>query len=576
MNMIAKTKFVLLSFSALVSLAGCDAGAEKLSNPDVRILWTNDTHGFLSPNFHREEGDDAYVERAPKEGKLGGMAHIATLVERQRAEQPNKTVLVDSGDTWHGTIVPLRLNGRPVLDVMNAIGYDAMTLGNVEFIYPQPVLTSLIRDAKFPILAANFYDLEFDERVKIPNLYPYIVKKVGDLKVGLIGMTYQWNTKTVAPVNVSGWSFGLRIDEVKADIDHLRNKEKVDIVVMLSHMGWPVDEKFATLVDGIDVIVGAHTHDVLYKPSLVYNEKSKREVLIVQSGSQGKMLGQLDLRVKDGRVVAYDQTLIPVRSKDIQPDPKIAKMIDDFRAPYKAELERVIGRTETLIYRLANWQNTGDNLITDAVRSRFKTDVSVSASWRFGGNTLPGPITVEDIYNLIPSEAPVQLLKIRGEDLWNIVEESVDNVQATDPFEQVGGDMLRYSGMEVMVDLKKSFPNRVQSIKIGGQPLDKGKIYSVAGLNAAVNNDDRVIDKAVTRNPGPLEVIAYVEEKKVVAPKLDNRITDPKGRILADNIDIQKYWTESGRKEFNLDRDKVFRYAGKLKGDGRFVAKRLD
>jgi len=389
-------------------------------------------------------------------------------------------------------------------------------------------------------------------------------------------MTYQWNSKTVAPSQVEGWSFGLREQEIQEDINHLRNNEKVDIVIMLSHMGWPVDEKFATLVDGIDVIVGAHTHDVLYKPSLVYNEKSKREVLIVQSGSQGKMLGQLDLKVKDGRVVAYEQTLFPVRSKEITADPAIAKMIENYRAPYKKELERVIGRTETLIYRLANWQNTGDNLITDAVRTRFKTDVSVSASWRFGGNTLPGPITVEDIYNLIPSEAPVQLLKIKGGDLWSIVEEAVDNVQATDPFEQVGGDMLRYSGMEVVVDLKKSFPNRVQSIKVGGQPLDKDKVYSVAGLNAAVNNDDRVIGKSVTRNPGPIEVIAYIEEKKVVAPKLDNRITDPNGRILADNIDIEKYWTESGRKEFNFDRDKVFRYAGKLKGNGRFAAKRLD
>lgn len=574
--MITKIKFILLLLGTLVWLTGCDSGVEKLSSPDVRILWTNDTHGFLSPNYHREEGDDAYVERAAKEGKLGGMAHIATLVKRQRAEQPDKTILVDSGDTWHGTIVPLRLNGRPVLDVMNAIGYDAMTPGNVEFIYPQKILAGLIKNAKFPILAANFYDLEFDERVKLPNLYPYIVKKIGNLKVGIIGMTYQWNTKAVAPENVKGWSFGLRIDEIKADIDRLRNKEKVDLVVMLSHMGWPVDEKYASLVDGIDVIVGAHTHDVLYKPALVYNEKAKREVLIVQSGSQGKMLGQLDLKVKDGRVIAYEQTLLPVRSKDIQPDPKIAKMIEGYRAPYKKELERVIGRTETLIYRLANWQNTGDNLITDAIRSRFKTDVTVSASWRFGGNTLPGPITVEDIYNLIPSEAPVQLLKIKGQDLWNVVEESVDNVQATDPFEQVGGDMLRYSGMEVMVDLKKSFPNRVQSIKVGGQPLDKNKIYSVAGLNAAVSNDERVVSKVSTRNPGPLEVIAYIEEKKVVAPKLDNRITDPKGRILADNVDIQQYWSESGRKEFNLDKDNIFRYAGKLKSNGRFAAKRLD
>ena len=565
----------LLSAAAAFLLASCER-AQKLHDPDLRILWTNDTHGYLSPNYHREEGDDAYVERAPREGRLGGMAHIATLVKRQRAELAGKTLLVDSGDTWHGTIVPLRLDGRPMLEVMNAIGYDAMTPGNVEFIYPQEVLTGLIRDAKFPILAANFYDTEFGDRVKLPNLHPYIVKQVGALRIGILGMTYQWNFKAVAPANVQGWSFGLREKEIRADIAHLRGVEKVDLVIVLSHMGWPVDEKYAALVEGIDVIVGAHTHDVLYKPTLVYNEKSGREVLIVQSGSQGKMLGQLDLKVKDRRVIAFEQTLFPVRAKDIEPDAQIAAMIEGYRAPYKQELERVIGRTETLLYRLANWQNTGDNLITDAIRSRFKTDVTVSASWRFGGNTLPGPITVEDVYNLIPSEAPVQLFKVKGEDLWNIVEESVHNVQATDPFEQVGGDMLRYSGMEVKVDLQKPFPTRVQSIKVGGQPLDRSKVYSVAGLNAAVNNDARVIAKTVTARPGPLEVIAYIEEKKVIAPKLDDRITDPRGRILADNIDMQRYWTESGRKEFDLDRDQVFRYAGALAKNGRFATRRLD
>ena len=567
------TTRLLALLGALLVLAGCSRSAD-VSNPDVRILWTNDTHGFLTPNFHREEGDDSYVERAPQEGKLGGFAHIATLVKQQRAQQPNKTLLVDSGDTWHGTIVPLRLNGRPMLEVMNAIGYDAMTLGNVEYIYSQETLLQLIKDAKFPIVVSNLFDTEFGDRINAPNLHPYIVKQVGDLKIGIVGMTYQWATKTVAPENVQGWSFGLRVDEVQADIDHLRDKEKVDLVVMLSHMGWPADVKYAGIIQGVDLIVGAHTHDILYKPTLVQNEKSKRDVLIVQSGSQGKMLGQLDLKIKDKRIVAFEQTLFPVRSKDLQPDAQIAKMIDDFRAPYKAELERVIGRTETLIYRLANWQNTGDNLITDAIRERSKTQLSFSASWRFGGNTLPGPITVEDIYNLIPSEATVRLMKISGQDLVAVLEEAVDNVQATDAFEQVGGDMLRFSGMEIVVDLKQKFGERIRSVKINGQPLDKKKEYSVAGLNAALNNDERTKDRVVTNKVGPKEVIAYIEEKKVVAPKLDKRITDEQGRILADNLDIVDYWKASGRAEFDLNKDRVFQYKGVLQSNGRFSTER--
>lgn len=564
---------MLLSMTAIT---GCDKGkpgSSELKDANLRILWTNDTHGYLSPNYHREEGDAAYVERAKAEGKLGGFAHIATVVNRQRGEAANKTLLLDGGDTWHGTIVPLRLNGKPVLDVMNAIGYDAMVLGNVEFIYGQEILSSLIKNAKFPILAANMYDLEFGERIQLPNLHPYVIKQINGLKVGIIGMTYQWNSKTVAPAAVEGWSFGLRTDELQADIDQLRNTDKVDLVVMISHMGWPADAKYATIVSGIDLIVGAHTHDILYKPTTVFNEKSKRDTLIVQAGSQGKMVGQIDLQIKDKKIAAFEQTLFPVRSKDIPADAKIQKMIDDARAPYKAELERVIGKTETLMYRLANWQNTADNLITDAIRERSKTDISFSASWRFGASVLPGDITVEDIYNLIPSEAPVNLMKIKGSDLKEILEEAIDNVQAQDAFEQVGGDMLRYSGMEIVVDLKKPAMERVQSIKVNGKPFEKDKMYTMAGLNAAVNNDERSVDKVITDKVGPLEVIAYIEAKKVVAPKLDNRITDPSGRIIADNIDIQEFWTNTGRSEFDVNNDKIFRYAGTDK-NGKFATER--
>ena len=568
-------------------IAGCDKGEKNdnaatksapassaATDANLRVLWTNDMHGYLTPNYHREEGDAAYVERAKTEGKLGGLAHVATVLNQQRAQAANKTLVVDGGDTWHGTIVPLRLNGKPVLDVMNAMGYDAMVLGNVEFIYGKEILTGLIKQAKFPILAANMFDLDFGERIQVENLKPYIVKEVNGLKVGIIGMTYQWNSKTVAPAAVEGWSFGLREQELQADVDHLRNVEKVDLVIMLSHMGWPADAKYCTVVSGIDLIIGAHTHDILYKPTLIYNEATKRDTLIVQAGSQGKMVGQIDLKIQDKKIVAFDQTLFPVRAKDVQPDAKIAKMIEDMRAPYKAELERVIGTTETLMYRLANWQNTADNFITDAIRERSKTDISFSASWRFGASVLPGPITVEDIYNFIPSEAPVNLMKIKGADLKEILEEAIDNVQAQDAFEQVGGDMLRYSGIEIVVDLKKPTGERVRTMKVNGKPFDANKMYTVAGLNAAVNNDARSVDRAITKKVGPLEVIAYIEEKKVIAPKLDNRITDPTGRILADNVDIQEYWTNTGRAQVNVDTDKVFRYSGAVGNDGKFKTQR--
>ncbi|MGB5279939.1 MAG: metallophosphoesterase, partial [Arenicellales bacterium] len=157
---------------------------------DLRILWTNDTHGYLSPLFHREEGDNQFVERAKREGKVGGFAYIATIANRQRDELPDRTLLLDSGDTWHGTVVPVRLAGAPVVEVMNAMGYDAMVPGNVEMFYDQETIEKLLASAKFPIVVANLYDTEWDERASLPNTQPYIIKQVNGLKVGIIGMTY--------------------------------------------------------------------------------------------------------------------------------------------------------------------------------------------------------------------------------------------------------------------------------------------------------------------------------------------------------------------------------------------------
>ena len=236
-------------------------------------------------------------------------------------------------------------------------------------------------------------------------------------------MTYHWMSKVS---DQPQWTFGLRVEEVQNDIDKLRKKDQVDLVIMLSHMGWETDAKYAELVDGVDVIIGAHTHSILYRPTLVYNEKSQRDVIIVQSGSHGKMLGQLDISISNKRVESFQQTLFPIRSKDIQPDPLIASLIADFRAPFKEELERVIGVTETLIYRQGLWQSTGDNLVTNALRARSKQEVALTEPGKYGASVLPGKITVEDVYNLVPTDSPIYHMKISGVDLRAMLEAYVE------------------------------------------------------------------------------------------------------------------------------------------------------
>lgn len=545
------------------------ACSNKSVRPDIRILWTNDTHGYLTPVYHREEGDDRFLERAKREGHTGGFAYIATIAKRQRAELKDRTLFFDTGDTWHGTVVPVRMAGAPVVELMNKMGYDAMVPGNVEFFYNRKTLESLFAKAKFPLLIANFYDAEWGERVKLPNVKPYIVKQINGLKLGIVGMTYHWMAKVA---DHPQWSFGLRVSELQTDIDYLRKTEKVDLVILLSHMGWKADTKYAELVSGIDVIIGAHTHDILYHPTMVYNEKSGHDVLIAQCGSHGKMTGQLDLKVKNRRITSYVQTLFPVHSSKIKADPQILTFIEKLRAPYKAELERVIAVTSSLLYRQALWQSTADNLVSDALRSRTKKDIAIKQPGRYGAAILPGPITVEDVYNIVPAESPIYTMKFNGIDLKMMFESAIDNVMNKNPLQQVGGYMWRFSGIELAIDLSKPFPNRISKFSVNGKAINDNALYSVAEFDMYFRNNSRAIDLLKTDMIGPHEVIAYIEEQKQISSELDHRISDENGHILSDDVHVHETWEKTGRDKFNLETDNVYRYQGSMAKSGKFIS----
>ena len=554
--------------SLLLLIAGISLYIRASSSTDLRILWTNDTHGYLTPLYHREEGDDQFVERARREGRVGGFAYIASIVKRQRQELPDRTLLVDSGDTWHGTVVPVRLGGTPVVEVMNVMGYDAMVPGNVEMFYDQATLEKLTAAAKFPIVVANLYDAQWGERASLPNTRPYVIREINGLKVGIIGMTYHYMSRVSRQPQ---WSFGLRVAEVQEDINTLRQQHGVDLVVMLSHMGWKVDEKYAELVSGLDVIVGAHTHDTLYRPTLVYNKNSQRDVIVVQCGSHGKLLGQLDLTVRDKRVTAFAQTLFPVRAREVAPDPAIAALIEQYRAPYKAELERVIGETGTMMYRQATWQSTADNLFSDALRARTARDIALIQPSRYGATVLPGKITVEDIYNFLPDELPIYHMKFSGRDLRAMFEEAVDNIVEGEALQRVGGNMWRFSGAEVAIDLGQPSLRRIQRMHIGGKPVKDKQLYSLAEFNMFFSSSPRAIDVVQTGKIGPHEIIAYIEHKKQVAPVLDHRITDHHGQIMADHEHLHEVREDSGRNDVDLDHDRVFQYRGKIDPNHRLV-----
>lgn len=480
----------------------------------IRILWTNDTHAYLRPMYHREEGEARYLEKARKEGKLGGFAHIATVIKRLRGEMPANTLLLDAGDTLHGTAVPLFGGGKPVLDVMNAMGYDAMVPGNTDFLFPKEVLKKRIDEAKFPIIAANLFDLEWGD----PVLDQYVIKTIQGVKIAIVGMAYQWTAKTGDRKLTEGWSFGLREREVREIIATLRGKEKVDLIILLSHMGYRVDQKYAARVAGIDVIVGAHTHDITRNPPVV------GKTIVVQAGSHGKYLGKLDLIVEDGNVTDFSHDIIRIVAKDIPADPEIAGIIEKAYAPYRKMLERVIGETRTMLYRRARWQSTMDNFITDAYKKIAAADVAFSPAWRFGATILPGKIRVEDVYNMVPTTGTVITFKMSGQVIKNVLESAIDNVLNEDPYLQLGGDMVRFSGMQLRYKEGNKLGNRLVEIKIGGKPLEPKKDYAIVSANTQFHNVPGVKEVKDSGKIAVEELIRFIEKTSPIAPKVDNRI----------------------------------------------------
>lgn len=501
---------LLAGLSALGTAAGAQSGKETT----IRILWTNDTHTYLRPVYHREEGEAGFLERAKREGKTGGFAHLATAINRLRAEMPANTLLLDAGDTLHGTAVPLFGQGKPVIEIMNAMGYDAMTLGNVDYLYPWEVLEQRAKEANFPFIAANVYDMEWGD----PALQQYLLKVIGGVRVAVLGMTYQWTAKTGDRALTKGLSFGLREREVKELIAQLRGEKKVAVIIMLSHMGYAVDQKYASRVKGIDVIVGAHTHDIVLDPPVVGS------TVVVQAGSHGSFLGQLDLKVKNGKVSGFDHKIHRIVAKGIPADPTIAAIIDKSYAPYRAKLERVVGLTKTMLYRRARWQSTMDNFITDAYRKLENADVAFAPAWRFGATILPGTIRVEDVYNMVPTHGTMLTYKMSGQIIRNVLESAIDNVLNKDPYLQLGGDMVRFAGMQVRYDEQKPFGQRIVSIRIGGQPMDMKKKYAIVSANSQLQNAPGVNEIKDTGRIAVEALIRFIEKMSPIAPKLDDRI----------------------------------------------------
>jgi len=512
------------------ALLVCGLGFQPLlaaETKQIRFITTNDLHSYLKPLYYRyldeikpwgpqsREGD--YVNKAELEGKIGGMAHVATMIKRLRAEKAGKALVLDAGDTWHGAGISVFDKGVSMVKVMNAIGYDAMAPGNWEFMYSKDQLLDLIDLAEFPLIAYNLTDSEWDE----PVLDPYIIRQVGDVKVALVGLTYPWTTLTSAIAGAAKWyKFGIKENEARELLEEIRETEDPDLMVFVSHGGYGLDQKFARRVDGIDVYLSGHTHDEIFDP-VVWND-----TIIFQGGAHGKYVVSLDVEVRDKQVVDFDYRLIKVKQSQVPPDPEVAKLIEAAYRPHQEKLSEVIGHTEVMLNRRDYWQSTMGNMLTDAMRKIAQTDVAFFPAWRYGATLMPGSVTAEDVYNIIPTDGRIITYSMLGKELKNLLENILEGVTSWDPYVRVGGDMIRFSGMQLVCQLRNKGSERIVSMTVGGEPLDLEREYTIASAHTRFQNNP-LFGAMRVQDTGKVfvqELIAHLKANSPITSKLDERI----------------------------------------------------
>ena len=424
--------------------------------------------------------DQDYAELAKSYGRMGGLDRIATIVKSIRAERGDKVLLLDGGDTWTNSWTSLQTKGQDMVDAMNLLKPDAMT-GHWEFTLGEERVREIVEKLPFAFLGQNVRDSEFND----PVFEAYKIFEKGGVKIAVIGQAFPFTPIANPRWMIPKWTFGIRDDDMQKVVDEARGKG-AQLVVCLSHNGFDVDRKMAAAVKGIDVILTGHTHDAIPEAVKV------GETLLISSGSHGKFVSRLDLDVDAGKVKGFRFKLIPVFSDWIKPDADMTALVTRLREPYAADLKRVLGKTNALLYRRGNFAGTLDDMFCEAILTEREAEIALSPGIRWGATLLPGQdITFEDVTNACAMSYPnVYRMKMTGERLKEVLEDVADNIFNPDPYYQQGGDMVRTGGLGFTCDVTAPMGKRISDMRIlkTGAALEASKEYTVAGW-ASINKD---------------------------------------------------------------------------------------
>ena len=437
-------------------------------------------------------------------GKVGGFAHLATLIKNVRAQRPG-ALLLDSGDTWQGSGTAYWTNGADMVGAQKLLGVNVMA-PHWEFTLGADRVKEIIeKDFKGSVdfVAQNVKTADFGDQV----FMPYTMKVMNGVKVAIIGQAFPYTPVANPRHFTPDWTFGIQDDNLQKFADEARAKG-AKVVVVLSHNGMDVDIKMASRVTGVDVIFGGHTHDAVLQAIPIKN--SKGTTLVTNAGSNGKFLGVMDLDVRNGKVQGYKYRLLPVFSNLIEADRGMSDYIKKVRAPYEAKLNEKLAVTEELLYRRGNFNGTFDQVIVDALMEVKGADMAFSPGFRWGTSLLPGDtITMERVLDQTCITYPATTLnELTGQQIKDVLEDVGDNLFNPDPYYQQGGDMVRVGGLQYTCNPGEKAGRRISNMSIAGKVVDPSKKYLVAGWASVQEN--------VTGTPIWDVVAEYLRNVKVI------------------------------------------------------------
>jgi sulfur-oxidizing protein SoxB len=443
-------------------------------------------HGFTFLDF---------TERAKRFGRMGGFAHLKTLIEKMRGDaRGGAALLIDGGDLWQGSGLSNLMKGADMVEAANLLGIDYMT-GHWEFTYGEATLRANLQKFKGEFLAQNvflteeaaFNDAPAFDAASGRVFKPAVVREFNDRRVALIGQAFPYVPIAHPKRFTPDWTFGVREAELQKLVDELRSREKIDAVILLSHNGMDVDLKLASRVTGIDLILGGHTHDAVPEPIPVSNAGGK--TLVTNAGSNGKYLAVIDLDIKPGKLAGVRYKLLPVFSDLLKADPQMTELIDRLYEPHLAMMSEKIATPDELLYRRGNFNGSTDTMLCEALRGQLNADISLSPGFRWGPTLLPGAlITMKDLLDQTATTySEVYVQEMTGEQIKSIMEDVCDNLFNPDPYYQQGGDMVRVGGLAYTCAPGAAAGSRISDLRLGsGKQLEAAQSYRVAGW-ASVN-----------------------------------------------------------------------------------------